>query len=99
MENMDMYVKRIYKWDHWIMGIETKAIDRKNGYLLLFLLVCQKKNSTLVCTKLMVADLLEMLDLQETLPKYSLGWARGELKSIITMLVLRFASSKIGFGA
>jgi hypothetical protein len=53
----------------------------------------------LVCTKLMVADLLEMLDLQETLPKYSLGWARGELKSIITMLVLRFASSKIGFGA
>jgi len=55
------------------MGIETEAIDRKNGYLLLFLLVCQKKNSTLVCTKLVVADLLEMSYLQETLPKYSLG--------------------------
>jgi hypothetical protein len=54
------------------MGIETKVIDKKNGYLLLFLLVCQYFFSTLVCTKLVVVDLLEMSDLLETLPKYSL---------------------------
>jgi hypothetical protein len=44
------------------------------------------------------ANLLEMLDLPETLPKYSLSSFGGELENIITMLILGSASSKIGFG-
>jgi hypothetical protein len=40
MENIDMYVKRRYKWDHWTMGTETQAVNRESGYLFLFLLVC-----------------------------------------------------------
>jgi hypothetical protein len=52
----------------------------------------------LVYTKLVAIDLYEMLDLLETLPKYSLGWVGGEFENIITMLVLGFTSSKIGLG-
>jgi hypothetical protein len=38
-----------------------------------------------------------MLDLLETLPKYSLGWVGGEFENIITVLVLGFTSFGIGF--
>jgi hypothetical protein len=42
------------------MGIETQAVDKESGYLFLFLLVCWYSLSTLVCTKLVVVNLLEM---------------------------------------
>jgi hypothetical protein len=55
------------------MGTETKAVDRQSGYLFLLLLVYQYSLSTLVCMELVAADLPEMPDLLETLPKSSPG--------------------------
>jgi len=55
-----------------MMGIETQAVDRENGYLFLFLLVCEYYFSMLVFTKIVVSDLPKLLDMLETLPKYSL---------------------------
>jgi hypothetical protein len=42
------------------MGIETQVVDKESGYLFLLLLVCWYSLSTLVYTKLVVVNLLEM---------------------------------------
>jgi hypothetical protein len=55
------------------MGTETQAVDKESGYLFLLLLVCQYSFSTLVCIDPVAIVLLEMSNLLETLPKFSLG--------------------------
>ncbi len=55
------------------MGTETQAVDRESDYLFLLLMVCQYSLPTLVCTELVAADLPEMPDLLETLPKSTPG--------------------------
>jgi hypothetical protein len=53
------------------MGIETQAVNKESGYLFLLLLVCWYILSTLVCTKLVVVNLIEMPS--ETPPNSSIN--------------------------